>query len=80
MTCCAIKEGELLTFLLKLSPEQEKYARWSPQVTGPTLVKGGPGTGKSTVALYRIRSLLEQLLNNDDNKENAKRPQILSRL
>ncbi len=54
------KEGDLLTFLLKLSPEQEKYVHWSPQATGPTLVKGGPGTGKSTVALYRIRSLLEQ--------------------
>lgn len=56
------REGELLTFLLKLSPEQERYTRWSLQASGPTLVKGGPGTGKSTVALYRVRSLLEQLL------------------
>ncbi|GHO89187.1 UvrD-helicase domain-containing protein [Dictyobacter formicarum] len=55
------KEGELLTFLLKLSPDQERYASWSMGGTGPTLVKGGPGTGKSTVALYRIRSLLNQL-------------------
>ncbi len=55
------KEGELLPFLLKLSPEQEKYVRWSLNTSGPTLVKGGPGTGKSTVALYRVRSLLEQL-------------------
>ena len=58
------KEGELLTFLLKLAPEQEKYVHWSLKATGPTLVKGGPGTGKSTVALYRIRSLLQQLLAN----------------
>ena len=56
------REGELLAFLLKLSPEQEKYVYWSMQASGPTLVKGGPGTGKSTIALYRIRSLLEQLL------------------
>jgi len=56
------REGELLTFLLKLSPEQEKYTRWSLEASGPTLVKGGPGTGKSTVALYRVYSLLEQLL------------------
>ena len=56
------KEGELLGFLLKLSPEQEKYVHWGVNATGPTLVKGGPGTGKSTLALYRIRSLLEQLL------------------
>ncbi len=55
------KNGELLTFLLKLSPEQEKYVKWPLSATGPTLVKGGPGTGKSTVALYRIRSLLQQL-------------------
>lgn len=54
------KEGELLAFLLQLSPEQEKYVNWSMNVSGPTLVKGGPGTGKSTVALYRIRSLLQQ--------------------
>ncbi|HEV2660906.1 MAG TPA: UvrD-helicase domain-containing protein, partial [Ktedonobacteraceae bacterium] len=55
------REGELLSFLLKLSPEQEKYVTWSPNAGGPTLVKGGPGTGKSTIALYRIRSLLQQL-------------------
>src|SRR5260221_5262781 len=55
------KEGELLSFLLKLSPEQERYVSWSMRATGPTLVKGGPGTGKSTVALYRIRLMLEQL-------------------
>jgi len=55
------KEGELLSFLLKLSLEQEKYVSWSINAAGPTLVKGGPGTGKSTVALYRIRSMLEQL-------------------
>jgi superfamily I DNA/RNA helicase/mRNA-degrading endonuclease RelE of RelBE toxin-antitoxin system len=55
------KEGELLSFLLKLSPEQEKYVRWSLNATGPTLVKGGPGTGKSTIALYRIRSFLQQV-------------------
>lgn len=55
------QEGELLAFLLKLSPEQERYAHWSLAANGPTLVKGGPGTGKSTVALYRVRSLIEQL-------------------
>lgn len=55
------KEGELLGFLLKLSPEQEKYVTWAMNAAGPTLVKGGPGTGKSTVALYRVRNLLELL-------------------
>ncbi len=55
------KEGELLGFLLKLSPEQEKYVEWALTGSGPTLVKGGPGTGKSTIALYRVRSLLRDL-------------------
>jgi superfamily I DNA/RNA helicase/mRNA-degrading endonuclease RelE of RelBE toxin-antitoxin system len=55
------KEGELLGFLLKLSPEQERYVTWGMKGTGPTLLKGGPGTGKSTIALYRVRSLVQEL-------------------
>ncbi len=55
------KEGELLGFLLKLSPEQEKYVNWGMSGSGPTLLKGGPGTGKSTIALYRVRSLVQEL-------------------
>ncbi len=59
-----IKEGELIPFLLKLSPDQEKYVTWAMQATGPTLLKGGPGTGKSTIALYRVRALLQELRKN----------------
>jgi superfamily I DNA/RNA helicase/mRNA-degrading endonuclease RelE of RelBE toxin-antitoxin system len=55
------KEGELLAFLLKLSPEQEKYVTWGMNASGPTLLKGGPGTGKSTIALYRVHSLVQEL-------------------
>src|SRR5947209_3723461 len=55
------KEGELLGFLLKLAPEQEKYVNWAINASGPTLLKGGPGTGKSTIALYRLRSLVQEL-------------------
>jgi hypothetical protein len=54
-------EGELLGFLLKLNPEQEKYVNWAINTSGPSLLKGGPGTGKSTVALYRTRAILEIL-------------------
>lgn len=71
------KEGELIPFLLKLSPEQEKYANWSLKASGPTLVKGGPGTGKSTIALYRVRSLLQQLLANKAESGVNNEPQIL---
>lgn len=55
------KQGDLMGFLLRLSPEQEKFATWALNAAGPTLVKGGPGTGKSTVALYRVRSVLQAL-------------------
>lgn len=50
-------EGTLKGFLLKLDPEQERVAR--KNLEGPTMVKGGPGTGKSLVALYRVRNLLQ---------------------
>lgn len=50
-------DGTLTQFLLKLSPEQERVAARS--LVGPALVKGGPGTGKSLVALYRIKNLLD---------------------
>ena len=52
------REGELLGFLLRLEPEQEKLAQWAITAKGATLLKGGPGTGKSTVALYRVREIL----------------------
>lgn len=50
-------EGDLSAFLLKLDPEQEKVLAFGRE--GPILVKGGPGTGKSTLAIYRAQKLLE---------------------
>jgi superfamily I DNA/RNA helicase/mRNA-degrading endonuclease RelE of RelBE toxin-antitoxin system len=52
------KEGDLLGFLLKVDEEQERFVTWALNAAGPTLLKGGPGTGKSTVALYRAQQLL----------------------
>lgn len=49
-------EGELSGFLLHLDAEQRRAA--DRHVAGPVLVRGGPGTGKSVVALYRIRNLV----------------------
>jgi len=54
-------EGHLVTFLLKLDPDQERYVAWDATSTGPTLLRGGPGTGKSTVAWYRVREMIEKL-------------------
>lgn len=50
-------EGTLTDFLLRLDPEQKKLQNFGKK--GPTLVKGGPGTGKSTLAIYRVKKLLE---------------------
>ena len=66
------KDGELLGFLLKLNPEQEKFVAWGMKATGPTLLKGGPGTGKSTVALYRARAMIEAL-----KRAGTERPRLL---
>ena len=49
-------QGKLSEFLLKLDEDQEKLVDWS--LRGPVLVKGGPGSGKSTVALYRAAALV----------------------
>lgn len=52
------KDGDLLGFLLRLDEDQLKLTQWA--LKGPTMVRGGAGTGKSTVALYRVKALLEQ--------------------
>ncbi|MEW5956530.1 MAG: type II toxin-antitoxin system RelE/ParE family toxin, partial [Chloroflexota bacterium] len=50
-------EGTLRGFLLHLDDDQRRFVDWA--LTGPTLVKGGPGSGKSTIALYRVRAIVE---------------------
>ncbi|MHB1327919.1 MAG: 3'-5' exonuclease [Gemmatimonadales bacterium] len=52
------KEGDLLGFLLRLDEDQVQLTQWA--LKGPTMVRGGAGTGKSTVALYRVKALLER--------------------
>lgn len=52
------KAGDLLGFLLRLDEDQRKLTRYA--LKGPTMVRGGAGTGKSTVALYRVQELLER--------------------
>lgn len=66
------QEGELLGFLLKLDPDQERFVTWALDAKGPALVKGAPGTGKSTVALYRTKAILEKLAAN-----GAAKPRVL---
>jgi superfamily I DNA/RNA helicase/mRNA-degrading endonuclease RelE of RelBE toxin-antitoxin system len=58
-------EGTLAGFLLNLDKQQEALTSWA--MSGPTLVKGGPGSGKSTVALYRLRGIVEHALADSDD-------------
>lgn len=51
--------GEIEAFLLKLDPEQEKLLDFGID-RGSVLVKGGAGAGKSTLALYRVKRLVEK--------------------
>ena len=50
-------EGNLIDFLLKLDPNQEKLKNL--ESNQPILITGGPGSGKSTIALYRVQKLVE---------------------
>ena len=51
-------EEDLRSFLLRLTPEQEDM--FNQDRRGPIPVRGGPGTGKSTLALYQVQRLLKQ--------------------
>ena len=55
-------EVTLESLLLKLDDDQKGFvAQFEDKLpTGPWILKGGPGSGKSTVALHCIRGLLQQ--------------------
>lgn len=57
------REGDLVGFLLRLDEEQIRLTKWA--LKGPTMVRGGAGTGKSTVALYRVKEILERGTGNE---------------
>ena len=52
------RDSDMEGFLLRLDEEQKELAHYSKK--GPFLVKGSAGTGKSIIALYRVKSVLEQ--------------------
>ncbi len=71
---------KLESFLLKLDEEQLEFVtrfKSDGRPTGPWLLKGGPGSGKSTVTLYCIRSLLKNLMQQSSLFEEARPLKIL---
>ncbi len=65
-------DGELTSFLLRLDAEQQRFVNWAVNGSGPALVKGGPGSGKTVIALYRVRALIDAL-----RERGNQRPRIL---
>ncbi len=61
-----------INLLLQLDPDQMKYVNWAIFGRGPTLLKGGPGTGKSIIGVYRAAALIELL-----RKSGVAQPRIL---
>lgn len=56
-----LAEGKLTTRLLRLDEHQRRIsALHLEDARAPIVVKGGPGSGKSTVALYRAKLLAER--------------------
>ncbi|AJE85577.1 helicase [Streptomyces albus] len=55
----AIEEGDFRAWKIFLHPAQERIVQ--RHYTGPARVSGGPGTGKTIVALHRVNHLAEQL-------------------
>ncbi|XVQ09565.1 UvrD-helicase domain-containing protein [Spirillospora sp. CA-255316] len=55
----AIEEGDFRVWKVFLHPTQERIAH--RHYNGPARVSGGPGTGKTIVALHRVKHLAEQL-------------------
>ena len=53
--------GTLPALMLHLDEEQRRHAEWPANGSGPSLLKGSPGTGKSAVAAYRVKSLVQVL-------------------
>lgn len=55
-----LANGQLTTLLLRLDEEQRNISAAGLEENKPIIVRGGPGSGKSTVALYRAKLLAER--------------------
>ena len=47
--------------LLVLDERQQEFVDFAFNAGGPVMIRGGPGTGKSTVGLYRVKKYVNQI-------------------
>ena len=52
-----MRDGDLALWRVFLYPEQRKIVEW--QLNGPARISGGAGTGKTVVAIHRVKWLIE---------------------
>ncbi len=67
-----LADGDLVTLLLHLDPDQERLVGLAVNAGGPVLIKGGPGSGKTTIAVRRVARVVEAL-----RAEGVAEPRIL---
>lgn len=56
-----VVDEEYLEFALRLDPDQERLVERILNGEGPFVVRGAPGTGKTTMALYGIKKMVNRL-------------------
>lgn len=56
-----IADGDIVELLLRLDPEQERLVGLAVGAGGPVMVKGGPGSGKTTIAVRRVARIVAAL-------------------
>ena len=56
-----IADGDMVALLLRLDPDQERLVRIAVSAGGPVMIKGGPGSGKTTIAVRRVATVLAAL-------------------
>jgi superfamily I DNA/RNA helicase/mRNA-degrading endonuclease RelE of RelBE toxin-antitoxin system len=60
----SISKQSLNSFLLTLDAQQKAVVD-KPLDQGPIIVRGGPGTGKTLISLYRLKRIIQQRLTED---------------
>ncbi|HEV2529016.1 MAG TPA: UvrD-helicase domain-containing protein [Thermomicrobiales bacterium] len=67
-----LADGDIIELLLRLDETQERLVALAVNAGGPVMVKGGPGSGKTTIAVRRVAKIIESL-----RADGIEQPRIL---